>query len=304
MVRLERIVVPTDFSESSREALCYAGALAERYKAKVLLLHIMESDIMTPLRAAEGGQDLTKKLKTDRQSYLEDLKKLDDVARIKVETRIAEGVPAYEIIETAKDYGGELLVLGTHGLTGPQRVFFGSVAERVVRMAPMPVLTVRRPEHGFVDCSIGVRRIVGLKNILMPTDFSEASVYSARYACALAKEYGARLHVLHVASTTATGPDGESLEKELKQQAQESIGLFMTRECKELEVVREVKAGTPFQEIVAEARKKEADLVVMGTHGRTFLKYAILGSVASKVVGKAPCPVLTVKHPKHKFEMP
>jgi nucleotide-binding universal stress UspA family protein len=69
-------------------------------------------------------------------------------------------------------------------------------------------------------------------------------------------------------------------------------------------VVQEVKAGIPFQEIVSDARKRDVDLLVMGTHGRTFLKYALIGSVAAKVVRKAPCPVLTVRHPKHKFQMP
>ncbi len=304
MVKLQKIVVPTDFSESSREALCYAGALAERYKAKVLLLHVLESDVMEPLRAVEGGQDLTKRLKADRQSYIESLMKLEDVAAIEVESRMVEGSPAYEIIEAAKDYGAELIVLGTHGLTGSQRVFFGSVAERIVRTAPVPVLTVRRPEHGFVECSVGARRLVGLKNILMPTDFSEASAYAARYACALAKEYEAQLHVLHVAWTAATGPDREFLEKEMKEEAGNSIVRFMETECEGLKVIREVKAGIPLQEIVTQARRRDADLIVMGTHGRTFLKYALLGSVTSKVVRKAPCPVLTVRHPGHRFEMP
>lgn len=304
MIRLKNIVVPTDFSGSSEEALCYAGALAEWYKAKVILLHVMESDTMKPLRAVDGGMDLIKKLKADRQGYLKGLVKLDDLAGVEVEPRIVEGVPAFEIIEAARDSVADLIIMGTHGLTGPQRVFFGSVAERVVRMSPLPVLTVRRPEHGFVECSIGGKRILGLKNILMPTDFSEASAYAARYAIALAKEYKARLHVFHVISITATGPDKEFFESEMKQQAQESIDRFMKDELTGFEVGRGVKAGEPFQEIVTEARKKDADLIVMGTHGRTFLKYALLGSVASKVVRNAPCPVLTVKHPKHKFQMP
>jgi nucleotide-binding universal stress UspA family protein len=304
MIRVEKILVPTDFSESSREALCYAGALAERYKSKVLLLHVMESDMMEPLRAVEGGQDLTTKLKTDREEYLENLMKLDEVAGIEVESRIVEGPPAYEIIEAAEDYGADLITIGTQGLTGPQRVFFGSVAERVVRTAPIPVLTVRCPEHGFVDCTIGRRHVTGLKNILMPTDFSEASAYAARYATALAGEYGARLHLLHVVSISATGRDKESLESEAILEAQKAIEKFMEDRLAGLEVVRDVKTGTPFQEIVGEARKREADLIVTGTHGRTFLKYALLGSVASKVVRKAPCPVLSVKHPKHKFEKP
>jgi nucleotide-binding universal stress UspA family protein len=297
------MVVPTDFSESSEETLCYAGALAEVYKAKIILLHVMESDMMNPLRGV-AGEDLLKKVWTDREKSLEDLVKLEVLAGLDVESRIVEGVPAYEIIETARESGAELITMGTHGLTGPERVFFGSVAERVVRMAPVPVLTVRRPEHGFVDCTAGAKRIVGLKNILMPTDFSEASAYAARYACALAKEYGARLHVLHVVSVAARDRENVPLDREIEKEAEGSIVRFMEHECQGLEVVREVKAGIPFQEIVSDARKRDVDLLVMGTHGRTFLKYALLGSVTAKVVRKAPCPVLTVRHPKHKFQMP
>ena len=304
MFKAKTIVVPTDFSESSEEALCYAGALAEWHKAKVILLHVMESETIDALRRVTMGEEMIGKLKGDIQGDLERLAKLEQVAGVKVESRMVEGVPAYEIIEAAKDSGADLITMGTHGRTGRERVFFGSVAERVVRISPVPVLTVRRPEHGFVECSIGARNIVGLKNILMPTDFSETSEFATRYAIALAKEYGARLHVFHVVSTTATGSDKAFFENKMTREAQKSIDLLMKDELKSLEVAREIRTGVPFQEIVAEARSKDVDLIVMGTHGRTFLKYALLGSVAAKVVRKAPCPVLTVKHPEHRFEMP
>jgi nucleotide-binding universal stress UspA family protein len=229
---------------------------------------------------------------------------VDHLAGTQVEGRVVEGVAAYEIIETAKDSEADLIAMGTHGRTGPERVFFGSVAERVVRISPVPVLTVRRPGHGFVEGVVGQKRTVGLKAILVPTDFSESSAYAARYATALARQYGARLHVLHVIPMAATGPDRKFLEKEMRPEAEASMGQFMKDECKGLDVNRDVRAGEPLGEIVIQAREKDADLIVMGTHGRTFLTYALLGSIASRVVRKAPCPVLTVKHPEHKFHMP
>ncbi len=286
------------------EALCYAGAFAEKYNARVILLHVMESDTVDALRTAGVGNDLLEKFRRDRKASLEELVKLEEMAHVEVEPRVTEGVPAYETVEVAEDSGADLIIMGTHGRTGPERVFFGSVAERVVRIASTPVLTVRRPEHGFVECSIGARRVVGLKNILLPTDFSEASAYAARYAIGLAKEYGAHLHLLHVVSVTGMGPSRERLESEIKQEDQAFMEEFMKDEFTGLDVEREVKSGVPLEEIVTQARKKDVDLIVMGTHGRTFLKYAFLGSVAAKVVRKAPCPVLTVKHPKHTFERP
>jgi nucleotide-binding universal stress UspA family protein len=304
MIQLKTIIVPTDFSDPSEEAVCYAGALAEKHGARVLLLHVLESDTLNAVRTFDAGGELIEKLTADRESYLKRLAKLDALSGIEVEHRLLEGVPAYEIVEAARDRGADLIIMGTHGLTGAGRVFFGSVAERVVRMASMPVLTVRRPGHGFVECAVGARRIAGMKRILLPTDFSVASAYAAQWAVALAREYQAQLHVLHVL------PEGFTLLKEraarsrMTKEAEASLDAFLKDETKGLEVSREVKTGEPFQEIVTEARGKATDVVVMGTHGRTFLKYAVLGSVASKVVRKAPCPVLTVRHPKHEFEMP
>ena len=304
MIQLKKIVVPTDFSDPSEEAVCYAGALAEKYQAKVLLIHVVESDTLNAVRTFDGSGELIQKLTADRKSYLKRLAKLDALSGIEVEYRLLEGVPANEIVEAAGDLGADLIIMGTHGLTGPGRVFFGSVAERVVRMASMPVLTVRRPGHGFVECSVGARRIAGIKNILLPTDFSEASAYATQWAIALAREYQAHLRLLHVLPEGFTSLTERAARSRMTKKANASLEAFLKDETKGLEVSREVKTGEPFQEIVAEARGKTTDIIIMGTHGRTFLKYAVLGSVASKVVRKAPCPVLTVRHPKHKFEMP
>jgi nucleotide-binding universal stress UspA family protein len=296
--------VPTDFSESSEEAVCYAGALAEKYEAKVILLHVLESDTLNAIRSFEAGGDLIKKLRAERESHLKRLAQLDALSGIEVESRLLEGVPAYEIVEAAGDLRADLIIVGTHGRSGPERVFFGSVAERVVRIASMPVLTVRRPGHGFVECAVGARRITGIKNILLPTDFSEASACAAPWAVALAREYQAHLHVLHVLPKGVTLLEEREAQSRVAKKAKASIEAFLEDETTGFEVSREVKTGEPFQVIVADARGKATDIVVMGTHGRTFLKYAVLGSVASKVVRKAPCPVLTVRHPKHKFETP
>lgn len=150
--------------------------------------------------------------------------------------------------------------------------------------------------------------MIAIQQILLPTDFSDSSEQARSYACEFAKRFGAKLHLLHVVQPialpayigplpeTITEPE-EAARKELKEWEHPAF-----QEAKE--VVRIVKTGPPFVEIVRYASDNNIDLIVMGTHGRSGIAQALMGSVAEKVVRKASCPVLTI-HPKgHQFVMP
>ena len=152
-----------------------------------------------------------------------------------------------------------------------------------------------------------------IKRILLPTDFSEDSNHAMKYACELADRFAAELHVLHIIQElSALIPQGglsymppANLVEELKEEASKEITQVPPEDwSEEHNVVRHVTEGTPFLEVVRYAKEHEIDLIVMGTHGRTGLAHMLLGSVAEKVVRKAGCPVLTVRHPDKKFEMP
>lgn len=155
--------------------------------------------------------------------------------------------------------------------------------------------------------------MITLKKILFPTDLSEPAGEAQLYACSLAEQYGAELHVLSVVQdVTLVSPDpnnpwvipASSLDevKASVSQALEKIPDAKWSAGKS--VVRSVRTGIPFLEIIRYAKEQDVDLIVLGTHGRTGLVHVLLGSVAEKVVRKAPCPVLTV-HPKgHQFVMP
>lgn len=155
--------------------------------------------------------------------------------------------------------------------------------------------------------------MIELKRILFPTDFSEYSQAAAGYACAVAEKFDAELHVLHVLQDLvamvpepglAFPPPGDYMD-ELKQSAEQALEKVPDPDwAKGRNVVREIRQGPPFVEVVRYARDNEMDLVVMGTHGRSGLAHVLLGSVAEKVVRKAPCPVLTVRPSEHEFEMP
>ena len=150
--------------------------------------------------------------------------------------------------------------------------------------------------------------MIALKKILVPTDFSECSDAAVRYARALADAFGASLHLLHVvqdpytqpwAAEAFAAPLGEMLA-EWQQQAAARLTAVLTEKEKGHAVVATV-VGSPFQEIVRYAADQRVDLIVIGTHGRGAIGHMLLGSVAEKVVRKAPCPVLTVRHPEHEF---
>jgi len=152
--------------------------------------------------------------------------------------------------------------------------------------------------------------MISLERILVPTDFSDHSRQAIKYACELAKRFGAELHLLHVVQPLTTHvsygppiPDAELLPRE--QPAREVLDALAEPGLDDVSrVERSVLTGTPFVEIVRCAKHKDANLIVMGTHGRTGLVHALIGSVAEKVVRKAPCPVLTVRPDGHQFVMP
>lgn len=152
------------------------------------------------------------------------------------------------------------------------------------------------------------------ERILFPSDFSDLSLHALGHARSLAETYGAELHVIHVVDEAyqywmAMGPNslpvGPSPE-ELVAASTHEIEKFVKEHLGDspLRVKTQVLVGRPFMEIIRYARENNIDLIVLGTHGRSGLKYALLGSVAEKVVRKSPCPVLTIRHPDHAFEMP
>ena len=147
--------------------------------------------------------------------------------------------------------------------------------------------------------------MIGLKRILVPVDFSETSEAALKYGVALARAFGSQLYLLHVPEHPGEAAEAEypiGLFETMQTAAHDRLGHLLTEEeTRELHPVYKMHIGTPCEEIVSFAREREIDLIVMGTHGRTGIARVLIGSVAEKVVRKAPCPVLTVHHPEHEF---
>jgi nucleotide-binding universal stress UspA family protein len=151
------------------------------------------------------------------------------------------------------------------------------------------------------------------KRIRVPTDFSKPSQNALHYGAAFAAKFRAELYLLHVVqdlavfipdAVTVTPPISPPME-ELTAAVRAALDrLIRENNLQGLQVHPEVREGTPFYEIIQFARDKEIDLIVMGTHGHTGLAHVLMGSVTEKVVRKASCPVLSVRHPEHEFVHP
>lgn len=153
---------------------------------------------------------------------------------------------------------------------------------------------------------------IQLKRILCPTDFSESSGHALTYAISFAEQYGATLYLLHVIEplTPVPGIDMAPMltyedRPNIMERIQELLEEAVPANIKEKLTVKTLIArGAPFLEIIRTAQEEQIDLIVIATHGRTGLSHMLLGSTTEKVVRKAACPVLSVKHPEHEFVMP
>jgi nucleotide-binding universal stress UspA family protein len=153
VIRLQKVLVPTDFSDSARKALVYGVSFAKEYGSEVVLLHVVEtlavgyaSDLF-PVPMAEVFQEISGYARKE-------LGELAAEARAKgvgVRELVVQGKPSAEILRVAKEQDVDMIVLGTHGKGVLDQALFGSTTERVVRKAPCPVLTVRPVEHEFVE---------------------------------------------------------------------------------------------------------------------------------------------------------
>jgi len=153
MLTLKTVLVPTDFSEASESALRYGKAMAEAFGASLHVVHVME-DLLAHAWAAEvyvsSMPQLRDEIEKESRQRLGALLTDDERKTFRAETALLAGNPFLEIIRYAKTHGVDLIVMGTHGRGPIAHMLLGSVAEKVVRKSPCPVLTVREAQHEFV----------------------------------------------------------------------------------------------------------------------------------------------------------
>lgn len=290
MRRFRNILVTTDFSPASRPAVSAALALAGESRGKVWIAHAVPP--IPRGSAPRMYQEMDEFLRSHATRNLKRLAATANARGVRTESLLLQGLAPEAVTRAARARHAELVVVGTHGRTGAARVFLGSVAARIVATAPCPVLSVKRKP-----------RRAAPRTVVFATDFSRASAPAWRTALALARSAGARLRIVHVQKPLAEGQPLRwayaEAERDLLAGARK--GLDRLRDAARKTGVRAdaaVLRGVAHEEIGRAARKAPDAWIVVGTHGRTGLSGALLGSVAARVVATAPCPVLTVRAPK------
>ena len=292
------ILFAADFSENSKEAFRAAWSLAVENETRLVVLHVVEPNwvaadpvcygqISVQFHAAEPDKAhhaaLRRKL---RDEYMPD-------RPIEVDYQTREGEAAVEILRMAKEWGSDLIVMGTHGRTGMSRLLAGSVAIAVLRGAHCPVLALRSLEKP--------RHAKEIRVILHPTDFSVDSEVALRVARELARAHGARLIILHVAvlQVHMDGTVTDAIDARFCTDALENLRKRVDGPDLKHPVETMLGRGFPFEHITQRADEVGCDLIIMGTHGRTGLSRLLMGSVAENVLPRANCPVLVVKAVQH-----
>ena len=289
MIQIRKILFPTDFSECAESAFQQAVFLADEYGAELHVVHVVETrhrDLIPPIELSEA--DVIEQLQGSISGGIA-IEKEPPVRVVQRELRRVSA--SVGILEYADEHDIDLIVMGTHGRRGLNRLLTGSVAEEVVRLATCPVFTVRHER-----CEAGAR----IRRILVPIDFSERSERALGFAADLGRSYGAELVLLHVVEEVVLpgvyGLDPVPvLTPDVMDRARSTLEGYVHRLGPSVSAKAEVMAGHAARDILDYAEQEHVDLIVIATHGRTGIEHLLLGSVTEKVVRMAPCPVCTIR---------
>ena len=298
MQKLQRVCVGTNFSPEADLAVQSAVTLARATGAPLDLVHVVH-------RPALYERVLLRQSTTDDElvaragAHLRQVASGPAFAGLTVGHHVRIGAPFAELLAGCSELGGSVLVVGARKRSSLSDLLLGSTAERVLRKADVPVLLARQALAAQPRC------------ILAPTDFSDASHAALGEAIALARRWQARLVLLHViepiVQSYAWATDlagGEVYVIEPAELQPEWDALIARLDLTGVGWEQQTIKGEVSTTVIGAAESLGADLIVMGTHGRTGLTHALLGSVAEGVARSAHCSVLTVRAGSLTFALP
>lgn len=296
MIEIARILCPVDLSAPSRRALDYAVAVSRWYGASITVLRVIPAAVpvvtyagaLFPQPAVTPPADLERvRLATAEFAAREQ-------GGPPMETAVAEGDAASVIATYAQDLGADLVVMGTRGSHGLDRLLLGSVTERVLRTVACPVLTVPPAAPDAVPARPGL-----FTHIVCGVDFSPASLHALRFATAIADEADAHLTVVHAVEHQPLWPlpaaprDAASLNAVAAAEARRKLLEVIGDEAREYAAIEEAVVPGKAHEVIL-ARAAAADLIVIGAHGGAAGLLSF-GSTTTHIVRDATCAVLTVR---------
>jgi len=287
---LKNMIFLTDFSEPSEAALPFALSLAREYGATVHALHVLVPEAYlaaTPESSIAG-------IEAQEEYAQSEMQRTDSsLAGVSHDVSVVRSTEVWPALQQAiVAHNADLIVLGTHGRTGAQKILLGSVAEEVFRQSEVPVLTIGP------RVQVGRHSGARFHHVLYATDFTPESRAAAPYAISLAQENQAQLILFHAINGKKTGKERPTPESSVAHALHELLELVQPDAdlwCRPEPVV---KYGEPSAKILAEAAERHVDLIVLGVRaaaGRLGAATHLERSVAHKVVANARCPVLTVR---------
>ena len=300
MLDIQRILCPIDFSDASRRALAHAVTIGQWYGSHITALHVGNPMIVLtanpPVLFAEASDGVLagKTSRLELEDHLGEWLAPAKSAGLQTDVVVDEGDPAARILERARSLPANLIVMGTHGRGGFERFVLGSAAEKVLRKATCPVMTVPPPS--------AVTSKLPFAHLLCPVDFSDSSIAALRFAFSLAQESNARLTLLHVFEWPS---DEASARRVLETSEFHRQWEVETRQRLDALIPDEVRNwctpepklafGKAYQQILSVAMNEHVDLIVTGVQGRNALDLMLFGSTTNQVVMQAGCPVLTLR---------
>ncbi len=313
MLEIKLILCPVDFSEFSVRAYHHALSLAEHYRAQMVVQNIVELSRYpyADYVASQGDYaEFCRALHEGGKAKLREFVEKHTHDEIRLELVVNEGAAADSILSLAQARNVDLIVMGTHGRRGFDRLVLGSVTDRVMRTARCPVLAISKAPHESKvhdsahdsvphdsvphepRAKVEERRHVHhLSRILFCTDFSRNAERALNYAISVTKEYNAELTLLHVLEEA---PSPAKAKEAIATAAEQLDKLIVSKERENLKVKTVVRIGKPYQEIIQLAVEAQIDTVIMGVSGRGALDRAVFGSTTYRVMQLGPCPVLAV----------
>jgi nucleotide-binding universal stress UspA family protein len=294
MLEIRLILCPIDFSEFSIRAYRYALSLAEHYRAKLVTHHVVELS-RYPYAEFVGAMgdyaDFNRALREGGIEKLQEFVKQHTHDEILPELVVQEGTAPDGILSFAQAQKADLIVMGTHGRRGFDRIVLGSVTDRVMRTAPCPVLAISKLPQDLMPAGEEGHHTHQLHRILFCADFSGNSERALKYAISATAEYNAELTLLHVLEEV---PGPLEAKEALATAIEELDKLIPLAKRKTLRTRTAVRVGKPYQEIIQLSLEAQIDMVTMGVSGRGSLDRAVFGSTTYRVMQLGPCPVLAV----------
>lgn len=290
---ISTVVAATDFSEDAACASAWAKELARQHGARLVLAHSFVADTVPAPEFVPLPPQYYEEIHGEARRQLDAAAAALRGDGVEVESELVLGSAANGVADVARRHHADLLVAGTRGRTGWKRALLGSTAARLLREAPCPVLTVHRNDGAEPR---------PVRTVLVPTDFSQDAGLAADAALRLLGPTGERrlilLHAYRVPVEAMHLPAQVLMEaiRSAAETARGSLDALATKLRRPgLTIEPMARQGYPPDVVVEQATLAGADLIAMGTHGRSGLGRLVLGSTAERVLATAPCPVLTVR---------